>query len=210
MLSDPLEGYPTLGDILHVESMSSPKREALSIANKKRTEILRTYAYVSCWCQSATENDFMWKAYGTSAGGVLVQTRFGKLVRLLPKYVSIGKVIYVSDTSTSEDGDRRFQKLEYYRFENEIRATFFGDQNPCWDAKYREEIESGEDATGFDVKVNLTELVETVVVQPDAPDWVVRVVQEVSKRYHACWPIDRSALCVTGRPGLNVRREGSG
>jgi hypothetical protein len=47
---------------------------------------------------------------------------------------------------------------------------------------------------GYDVGIDLSELVEGVVVAPEAADWLVDLVRDVSTRYGLAVPVSRSDL----------------
>jgi len=44
--------------------------------------------------------------------------------------------------------------------------------------------------------VDLVELVESVRVSPDAPSWVLNIVERLTRRYDQSWPVTRSDLAI--------------
>ena len=110
-LSDPFEGYPTKEEsTLAANTLLDP---VLGI----QSHIIRNCAYASCWSQYDFENAAMWTTYGTTDGGVLIQTTLGTLADSFPPSVYLGQVRYVSDsanelsTPIQQPAERMLRKL---------------------------------------------------------------------------------------------------
>ena len=187
-LNDPFEGYPTR------KESSVAANTLLDPILDVQSHLIRKCTYVSCWSQYDVENAAMWTTYGTADGGVLIQTTFSQLASLLPSSVYLGKVRYVSDNANEllaparEPGEAMLRKLEYFVHEKEVRAITFDEDTPI------DEVERTR--IGITAKVELEDLVETIVIQPTAPSWVVTVIRRVLEKYGFSFKVRQSALTV--------------
>ena len=80
------------------------------------------------------------------------------------------------------------RKLEYFVHEKEVRAITFDEDTPI------DEVERTR--IGITAKVELEDLVETIVIQPTAPSWVVTVIRRVLEKYGFSFKVRQSALTV--------------
>lgn len=179
-LNDPFEGFPTSAEYAEGRRIldSSIVRVVMDVA----TVALRSTAYVNCWSQFNFENASMWRAYGTDSGGVLIQTCFEKLRRALPDYVSLSRVQYVSDDFNENLADlkaRVFRKLQCFSHEAEVRAVILDETATMRDAM------DGRTNKGIivPIELGLQNLVERIVIQPTAPEWIHGVVKDILRKY---------------------------
>ena len=184
--NDPFEGYPTTRESrLAANTLVDP-------VLKVQSRLIRKCTYASCWSQYDVENAAMWTTYGTAEGGVLVQTTFGKLASLLPSSVYLGKVRYISDNDndlpvTAQNPEERMsRKLDYFVHEREVRAIKF-DEDTLIDQ---------EGDTGKTVPIDLVKLVETIIIQPTAPEWIHLTIEQLLEKYGVSFQVKQSALRV--------------
>lgn len=153
----------------------------------------RTHTYMNCWFMGETQSYAMWKLYDAAGKGVAVRTTAARLKEALigehrPPLAG-AKVKYVNyDETFIPEGNMFFpyvHKRSSFEFECEYRLL------AMWSPKSLEvdehntvvRSEPDEPPPFLREQVNLEVLIERVYVSPDAPDWVARVVQEVTARY---------------------------
>jgi hypothetical protein len=149
---------------------------------------------VSCWHMNEHESAAMWKLYLQSNEGVCVQSTYRKLRSCLPKCIDIGEIKYIDYEKESFTPNQLFNyilhKRKSFEHERELRAVF-RKNSPSADAQpYKTKVEPA----GLWVEVDLSSLIETVYISPEALPWLVRVIQEVTNKYGLNVPVLQSAL----------------
>ncbi|MBZ0095400.1 MAG: hypothetical protein K8H75_08560 [Sulfuricella sp.] len=162
-------------------------------SSQTRYEQLRTGAYVSCWSSGAMDNMALWQLYGTASSGVAVDTTIGELIDACLKWdekVWIHKVQYLDhfanpDMGTGSSLDPLQFKHVGYRFEEEIRLVI-GRMHPQHGETQR--------PIGLGFPVDLSRLIRSVVVSPEAKPWFFDLVSDVTSRYNVSAPVIPSPL----------------
>lgn len=177
-LEDPLEGAHTDAELMgireHVERRLAKQLIGLFRASRKDV-------YVSCWREGPGESLAMWDLHGKGGGIVAVKSRVGLLKVAVANYdqqVFISRVRYF-DWSQAPGLDNVLvacsRKDLSYQHEGEVRAIL-SDYSPRQKA-------------GVAVPVDINNLITEIVVGPREKEWVVRVVEQIQKRYKLPQPI---------------------
>ena len=195
-LKDPFEGSLTRSNVearkSFIEDMWKDKIENKEIAELMEREPefnknIRKSCFVNCWHINEHESAAMWKLYLKSNEGIAVQSTFAKLRECFntePDHgIFIGKINYIDYDSYSMKRDnllRVFQhKRKSFEYEQELRAL-------VWD------IESFKKSVGFSnediqkgiyVNIDLSVLIDKIILAPQTSGWFHELVQSVTKRY---------------------------
>ncbi|GAB6269729.1 MAG: DUF2971 domain-containing protein [Smithella sp.] len=159
---------------------------------KKR---LRERVFVNCWHKSPNDSMAMWQLYGKTNLAVAVTTTVGKLreelERVRPeRFLSIKKVTYVKYWRDPALDIKPYSnvfayKVTAYDFEKEVRVII---------DRFDDEFEIPVVETGMRVKVRSGQLLISVVIMPEAPEWYSRLITDISARYKLGVPVHRSKL----------------
>ncbi|MBO1030961.1 DUF2971 domain-containing protein [Tessaracoccus sp. SD287] len=153
----------------------------------------RTHTYLNCWYMGDAESYAMWKLYDAAGKGVAVKATIGRLQASLKGVhrpeVCGSQVKYVNYATTYIPERNLFlpyiHKRLSFAHEQEYRLL------AMWSPKVLETDQNNTATlTEPDVPpvllreaVDLDELIGSVYVSPDAPDWVAKVVSEVTRQY---------------------------
>lgn len=158
---------------------------------------LRERVFVNCWHKSLHDSMAMWSIYGRSSCSVAITTTVEKLrgslrEQELPYDISIERVEYVNHWHEPSlditPYSRVFAyKTKAYEFEKEVRVLI--------DRSFSE-FKAPMPEAGMSVKVNQAELLRSIVVAPEAPDWFETLVRVASIRHGIVAPVRRSKLAI--------------
>ena len=157
----------------------------------------RAFTLVNCWHWRADESAAMWKLYSRERDGIAIKTTFGSFSRSFEcaDDIFIGTVSYVDYgvTAISSDDLRvpYFLKRKSFEHESEVRALTQDFPSP--DGVHVDMTQPVYDV-GTYYEVDLSFLVEEVVVAPYAEEWFMELVQAVASRYNLKAPIRKSSL----------------
>lgn len=142
-------------------------------------------AFINCWHENLDENMVMWEIYGRSECSIAIKTSVGKLtnsvdVSSIKEHCSdicIGRVNYIKSEEVSGELNYVFpffRKRPHFAFEKEVRLfiSSYSPNNPSLDR-----------VSGYNLPVNLPDMIENVFVHPDAPSWLHDAVQAVVDRF---------------------------
>jgi hypothetical protein len=148
--------------------------------------------FVSCWTIGAKDNMALWQLYGGVKTSVVVTSTVEKLILVAmswPERTLLHRVRYI-DHSKNPDmviGDYTEMlryKNESYSYENELRIIV-PRQGRNWK----------NNPLGIRLPVpQLSDLVRSIVVAPEAEDWFFDAVQDLCEKYHLQVPVRRSKL----------------
>jgi len=164
----------------------------------------RTHTFLNCWHLSNVESAAMWSIYDREQRGVSIRTTHGRLRRALsgPSPVYGCPVEYIDYQShfipeNNIFAPYRFKRTSFaHEREYRLMGAWFFETTP------QEPVESpviqSPDVTPLFLResVDLVELVESVRVSPDAPSWVLNVVERLTQRYGQSWPVTKSDLAI--------------
>jgi len=154
-------------------------------------------ALISCWHENERESVAMWKLYVSGREGVALKTTVGRLIRVVAanwaRMPTIGRVRYEDITYDPVKADYDgityaawflFRKSKAYEHEREVRAVIY---DPHYDehAALQEATFAanrpaprGEVGRGEAVPVDLSILIERIVVSPGFPEWALGSLQK--------------------------------
>lgn len=199
-LSDPFEGSYSpvnvaLRPTIYAEYADSTAVERRSTAMATLRN-LRRFFLLNCWHQNDHESEAMWKLYSGERDGIAVRCTFQSLKQSLTSEESIyvGRVSYVDYKSTfipeRNAMSAYFHKRKSFEHENEVRAI-------CM--KLPEGGNTGRPVldicdVGLYLDVDLSQLIEEVVVAPYAEDWFFELIESVASQYQLEAAVRRSSL----------------
>lgn len=165
------------------EGRSSDKLHSLFELYKKRT-------YANCWNQNDYESNLMWEVYTKDKEnkGIAIKSSFARLCNCFEDYKYdqyIGKVTYDNSDLLPENNTLIpfFRKKQEFKSEKEIRAI-------CQII----DIQKKNPEKGIRVKVNLTELIESIYTSPSSSPDFINEVQKIIKEFKLEKPIKTSEL----------------
>jgi hypothetical protein len=199
LFPDKLEGVLTPGMRRALDESHSQKRSPYDA--DKFAAMVRGGIYLSCWSAGAQDNMALWQLYGSSSMGVVVTTTAQRLIDAAIEWskqerIEIFKVSYIDhlrnpDMVVGRYTDPLRYKHEAYSFEKEVRVvlTRVGTRKPK--------------PPGLHLRVKLDQLVRSVVIAPDASQWFIDLVRDLSNRYELSAPVRRSSLAfvASGKSG---------
>jgi hypothetical protein len=192
-LGDPWEGVWTKPASDQILSRNSPEFD------RQWAKEFNSCALISCWHENDRESVAMWKLYVSGREGVALKTTAGRLGRVLtnsPVWRSprIRRVQYEDKTYMPQLDDYPdilylewflFRKGKGYEHEREVRAVIYDPHDSAdvafSDAVYAANNPSGGAKTvmGEALPVDLSILIERIVVSPDFPKWAISSLQKV-------------------------------
>lgn len=174
--TDPYEGSTTARTVAGINAFLKQigtERGFHELANYYRKN--RESVYVSCWHANEHESEAMWRLYGSSGGGVAVQSTYTKLVESIKTQheVYIGSVSYVDYATASFPSANVFYPVMHKRMsfahEREIRLVYHGGEPPEPDRSPMSLV------LPWDVDANC----EKIYVDPYAPQYYFEAVKAV-------------------------------
>jgi len=157
---------------------------------------MRYWAMVNCWHASTHESAAMWRLYAPTTAAVAIRSTVRRLrsaIGLAPApppgfggsdRVHIGMIEYIDfATQRIPDGSfaaQFFRKRRSFEHERELRALIL--QFPLVTDGHVDYQRRPTDG-GLSVPVKLSQLVDQVLVAPQAPEWYATLVARVAKQY---------------------------
>ena len=153
----------------------------------------RMGTFVSCWTLGAKDNMALWQLYGGASTSVAVNTTVRRLTSVCLTWgelVLLQKVRYIDHFENPNMVIGRYSdplqfKHEAYDFEREVRVML----------PRQEDWERNPEGLQRSVP-DLSALVTSVVVAPEAGAWFFELVQDVTQRYGLKVPVRMSALAT--------------
>lgn len=164
------------------------KGEIPSDAEIKDTSDFQRYlsdnTYISCWHKNSTENMVMWELYGQSENSVAIKTTVEKLessfslkeVYRIALEFALDEVKYMEHKSISSERNYRqpfFIKRPYFEFEQEARLYLMA----------RDKKSRGVAPLGYNIKLDIHKLIDSVYVHPDAEPWFYTAIRDLVNKY---------------------------
>lgn len=153
---------------------------------------------INCWHENAHESEAMWRLYARETDGIAIKTDFNSFKKSFTcsEEIHIGSVNYV-------DYDRDFipesilfylylHKRKSFEHEKEIRAIVMEIPTNEHGIDWARDICD----IGKYYKVDLSLLIQKVVVAPFAPDWFLELVKSVTVRYNFDFRVVKSTLAA--------------
>ena len=182
----------SLGDIT-LEQLKKdliPERLIRDVSALARSQ--RQFTLLNCWHENDIESEAMWRLYSRERDGVAIKTSFECLKKSFTgdDTVNIGRVRYVDYNTDYIREDNAFapylHKRKSFEHELEVRAVV---------VKWPSDSEpTPVPGVGVNVAVDLDLLIQGVVVDGRAKDWIVELVQAIATKYNLGSPVTRSTL----------------
>ena len=167
--------------------------------------------YLSCWNEDRHENVALWSMYTSPSGGVAIKSSLASIINSLDSDTSgrdpadqlyAGRVRYVDYRDASIPSSNAFfpiiHKRLAYQFEHEVRLALWTRRLYDAGAAINPSDPMAEAVRiappGYDVAIDPNVLIRSVVVAPEAPDWLLELVVAMSRRYGVDAAVDRSDL----------------
>lgn len=199
-LGDPFEGSiskanKALRPIAYKEwYKDKTSKEALQTLVQFRKELPR-FTLINCWHENPHESEAMWKMYAREKDGIAIKTNFDLFKKSFTcnETVSIGSVSYV-DYNNYFIPERNtlipfLHKRKSFEHEREVRAIVSA--VPVNDGK--SDMSRDICDIGKYYRVDLSVLIQEVVVAPFAPDWFLELVKSGTARYNFNFPVVKSS-----------------
>ena len=200
-LGDPFEGsYSKLNKALRPIFMQRaygdkeiPEGTLENLADSMKR--IRRSTLINCWHQSIYESAAMWKLYAREEDGIAIKTDFNsfKTSFTCSQDIYIGSVSYVDYESffipEQNDFSRYLHKRKSFEHEHEVRAinSRFPSQGDEISMQLYHDLISGAY-----YEVDLSLLIQQVVIAPFAPDWFLELVKSVTAHYNFNFPVVKS------------------
>jgi hypothetical protein len=189
LFRDPYEGMPS-----DEVAAAFPQDLPIGVMDWARSFTpIRRAVFVNCWHLSPHESAAMWSVYSASSG-LALRTTYRKLRDALgawPHRAYMGTVRYGEDQASNAKMNALgmfMNKRRSFEHEREVRIVLM-DLSGTLPGRDKDRF-----PPGVLLPVNLGNVVEEVVVSPDAPDWLTGVIASVSAEYGNAFPVRRSSL----------------
>ena len=208
-LGDPFEGAIPISNIEARYTSLKPKLSDKEILIHEHLRVeLRRFTLISCWHESSHESEAMWKVYASANSGIAIKTNFESFVEsfITDEQIHIGKVKYIDYDSEKIPEDDLLSpylhKRKSFEHEREVRAII---QRIPPEARPENlpNLLTGETPTWPDIcdigiyyDVDLNILIQEVVIDPYAADWLLELVSSVAERYGLRVPINKSHIAA--------------
>lgn len=180
LLGDPFEGSVTrINKLINQKQTQIPPEVMLRY--EQTTKKLPKTVLISCWHESNYESDAMWKLYSDTKHGIAIKTTAGNLkngwlsdeeaITKRVSYIDYNKRDFIPAINML---DPFFYKRNHFKHENEVRMLL----PACFRSDALQKIDVGEYH-----KVDLSKLIQEVVVAPFSPEWFLELVKKVVSRH---------------------------
>lgn len=182
-LGDPFEGS---SPAINVEQRRGRYPDGLVEVLPSAIQDMREKMFISCWHENERESAAMWSLYARETDGIAIQTDYQSLRDSLigEGTVLVGRVAYIDyDSQTTPEGNffgPYLYKRQEFEHEREVRAVHLN-MEP-------------DPPKGLLHQVNLSILVNNIVVAPYAEDWFADLVRGVAGRYGLGESVVKSSL----------------
>jgi hypothetical protein len=201
--SDPWEGAPSPVNHALRPDLYGERFEVMAPGLRMLFQHARTYTFINCWYAADIESAAMWSLYDREGRGVAVRTTPDRLQEALkgPQPVYGTKVRYVDYNIAFIPENNVMLPYVYKRasFKHEDEYRLIRSWSPkALRIENDTVVESEPDGPpgGLREETDLEMLVEHVFVSPEAPPWVVRVIERLTDTYRGTWDVSRSEMGV--------------
>ena len=185
-LGDPFEGsFPEWNVALRPHRYPEEFLDKISSISQNAREMV----FVSCWHECDNESAAMWSLYAREHEGIAIRTSHRSLRDSLKgeELIHIGRITYIDYAKKLIDEGNIFDPYLYKRqefgHEHEVRAM------TC-------ELSSNP-PKGIYHNVDLSVLIEGIIIAPYAQDWFDTLVRSVASRYGLGNYVFRSSLAAS-------------
>ena len=162
----------------------------------------RKFTLINCWHESSHESAAMWKLYSGAEDGIAVKTCFKSFAESFTceDRIFIGKVQYVdydSELILEDNGLGPYlYKRHSFEHEKEVRAINLDlpIPSPITIENHIVDLSKPRHEVGDYREVDLSLLIEEVLVAPYAADWFLELAKSVARTYGMSATVNRSYL----------------
>ena len=178
-----------------VENPSEEDIDLLMKADQEFRERMRKVTYMNCWRRDEYESSSMWEAYTTRSDGIAIKSTISDLVNSFENWsgrVFVSDVEYKDFESVETEFPEGFidltslspyfLKREEFKDEREIRAVITDYDHPKMYPGPRESMPSPGKETRA-AAVDLSQLINSVVVHPDSKPYLKKTVRHILKNH---------------------------
>ncbi|GAB3883371.1 DUF2971 domain-containing protein [Spirosoma agri] len=204
---DQYEGYTPKQEVLkRLEEFKKEHTDKHKYTPEQSSELLkwvwekfqRQYIFINCWHMNEYESAAMWKLYAKSNEAISIQTTYDKLRNALPMSCHVGKVKYIDyQVYTKEKDEKTYNvmfKRKSFEHEKELRVCYADVYDFEQAIKNPDSFEQDNPRTYEQVPINLSEIIEAVLIAPGAPRWFSDLVEDVTEKFDCHFPIIHSDL----------------
>lgn len=187
-LNDPLEGKVTEPHLNAIMQQHPNHKDIIPGAMVTFKD--KDYYSVSCWTMNEHEAQRYWDEYTKSPCSVAIRSSFGRLCASLPHSIpkkNICRICYLPPNGNPSVSDLDYMrnsiwlhKSHEYEWENELRACLFG-VAPLTTTERNLTIRT---CKGWNVIINLSNLIERVVMHPSANQELGNRLSDLHKRHN--------------------------
>lgn len=199
-MSDPSEGFPSSLNYKPEQIISTLRQAGVKPDNNKINSFInmlketlpltRNGLYINCWHMNDNESNSQWKIYGNNPMSLAIVSNFKRIKMAITDSKTIygSKVTYYNpekDVTSSRNAlHHATVKRQAFSHEKEFRLIYLNTAD----------MHKNYANHGISVDVELTELIETIVISPQAPQWFIPVVKSVINDYGFNIPSYKSNL----------------
>ena len=203
-LGDPFEGsWPKRNiDTTQEHFEGHPCRDVVLQAKLRDRKEDPRFILISCWHKNDDESAAMWKLYSKDDNGIAIKTNFDSFKKSFTtsEEIFIGKINYLDYEADSFSPNRWsapfLSKRKFFKHEHEVRAIIQIPPTEDGQAGDGKRVVYPQDIcdVGNSYGVDLSLLIQEVIVSPYAPNCYLELVKSVAARYELAAPVVRSAF----------------
>jgi hypothetical protein len=187
--ADKFEGLSPIPNFLrtsNIPGLEGWNKQQLEIAEYQQT-LTREFIengriFINCWHMNTHECFAMWKIYSDSEGGVAIKTTFKNLMDSFDQFlIQAGIINYypVERKSLVFPDDFLYfatEKPDEYIYEKELRLFYLPTSSDIQES-------SCHTQKGYSIKVDLTKLIQEVVISPISKPMFREVIESLLQKY---------------------------
>lgn len=215
---DPYEGEPAVAKVLAANVRGDDEMRRLRL----QCDVFKRLNFFNSWHMNDGESDAMWKIYMKGTEGIAIQSTVGRLIESFQNAqdtVYLGEVRYVDHAQLAATTGTVFGQSDYmfkrlaFAHEREVRAgTYRDDVHSEFfnDAGILQVPPPGVSASnilrlperkGVYVNIDVSILVERIVISPLSPNWFSELVDSIRRRFGCDFQVVSSEM--TRPPSLS-------
>jgi hypothetical protein len=161
---------------------------------------LKALRLITCWNKRVQESAALWKIYSDNGQGIMIKSSIGRIKKALSASSAefrLTEVRYINfDEELMDDGNDFFlvsHKQEAYSYEEEVRLIheITAGVNG-WEYDWKAE----ESSIGKYFELDLSELIDEIVIGPYCPKWQFNIIEGVIEKYELVKKVSRSKLTI--------------
>jgi hypothetical protein len=201
MMGDKFEGARSEANVALRPQLYGEDYSKIFPRSSVTAQQMRRFTYFNCWHESDVESAAMWGLYQRDGRGLAIRSNFECLTTSLSdsRNIYVGRVRYVDYRSEFIDESNAFSSFIHKRLsfqhEREVRAVIMDLSPGLFVEGDRQALDLAvESPRGFNVQADLAQLVHSVYIAPESPDWYATLVTKLVRRYEHDWPVHHSDL----------------